>query len=236
MSAVASIDVGCPYESVPNALFGRGSPRHRLRRLGLPCRHHAIECTAAITLGALMAIVGANGGSAEDRAGARRVVLEQQLAQLSPSLAELAWFQRAGESARTGAAVALAQARPYAELRALLDALSRHAHAGVTVSRLRQGRDGFELRVRAVDSAACTSWVERLARMRGWEAADIADLRLVAATTDDQAAGAVEAIVRLPSRAAASASASASTSTSTSTLASRQISPRGGDRGGRSER
>ena len=155
-----------------------------------------------------MAIACAASRSDHDRAGSRRVLLEQQLAQLSPELAELARLDRAGESARASAAVALARARPYAELRSLLETLSGHAHAGVTISRLRQGREGFDLQVRAVDSAACTSWVERLRRIPRWEAAEMTDLRLIAAPVDGQAEQAVEANVRLPSPAQSPATAS----------------------------
>lgn len=226
MSAMVAMDAGCTYEWAPHALSGFESLPPRRRAPRWPRRRYWIECAAAVSAGALMAIAWAASGSGDDRIGDRRVVLERQLAQLSPALAELARLERARERARASAAIALARARPYAELRSLLETLSGQAHAGVSVSRLRQSREGFELQVRAVDSTACASWVERLTRVPGWEAADIANMRLVAVPVSGSATGrAVEATVRLPSRGATPAS----TPRRTQLASSREV------RGGRSE-
>lgn len=225
MSTMIAIDADCPYECTPDALSDSDLSRHRRRASFLRRRRYWVECAAAVTVGVIGAIAWAASGSGEDAVSARRVLLERQLAQLSPALAELARLDRAGESARASAAVALARARPYAELRSLLETLSGQAHGGVTVSRIRQSREGFELQVRAVDGAACASWVERLARMPGWEAAQITDLRLVATPADGRAEQTVEANVRLPSRA------------ETPSAAPRRTQVAGRDeRGGRSER
>lgn len=226
MSTMIGMDSGCPYESASQALSGFGSLPHRRGASRSLRRRYWGERMAAMSVGVLMAIAWAASGSGDDRAGARRVLLERQLAQLAPALDDLARLDRAAESARASAAVALARARPYAQLRALLDTLSGQAHAGVTVSRVRQSREGFELQVRAVDSAACASWVERLRRIPGWEAADITDLRLVAAAVDGHAERAVEASVRLPSSVAVPASAPRRTTHGSGR----------DDRGGRSER
>lgn len=202
MSVTAAIEARCLYESVLNALRGSGSA---------PCgegvttwwrRRGVVDGAAAMAVGALMAI-GCSVALAGDGASASQARFEQELAQLSPSLMEFARLARADESARARVAVAAARARPNVELRTLLETLSREAQAGVTVSRLRQTQEGFELQVRAVDSAACAAWVKRLARIPGWEAADIADLTLAAARIGGQGGRAMEARVRLPLRTAA---------------------------------
>ena len=168
-----------------------------------PARHphlhrHWIECTAAILAGALIAIGWASVAVNGEGASARRALLERALAGLATPLAEVARLERASAASRASAALGVARARPYVELRALLDALSRESHAGVTVTRLRQTREGFELRILGRDSGACASWMARLASTGAWPGARIVELKFVPAPGRVQSAGAVEATVRLP--------------------------------------
>lgn len=202
MSMTGAIEARCLYESAINALRGSGSAPRGDSVTPLWRRRGVVDGVAAMALGALVAI-GCSVAVAGDGASARQARFERELAQLSPSLTEFARLARADESARARVAVAAARARPNVELRTLLETLSREAQAGVTVSRLRQTQEGFELQVHAVDSAACAAWVKRLARIPGWEAADIADLTLAAARIGGQGGRAMQARVRLPLRTAA---------------------------------
>lgn len=171
-------------------------------------RRQLIECATGIVAGAVIAFGCAALAPADSNLRARRERLERELASLSAPLTEYARLERAGQGALASAAAAAARARPAAELRLLLETLSAEARAGVTVRRLRQNREGFEMQVRAVDSAACASWVARLARVPGWEGADMVDLRWVATPKSPQAGRTVEATVRVRPRVAASASGS----------------------------
>lgn len=177
----------------PDALPGlsRTQPRRGIAR-------HWIEGVAAVLAGALIAMGCAGMRSSDDGASARRVSLERELSELSSPLAELARLERASHLSHESAASAAARARPYLELRALLDTLSREAATGVTVSRLRQTREGFELRIVGEDSAVCASWVARLARRAEWKSAQIVEFKFAAAPIDANASRAVEATVRLP--------------------------------------
>jgi Tfp pilus assembly protein PilN len=207
MNTMIAIDEACAYESASGARSDFGASPHRRGASRVPRCRYWIECVAAMSVGFVAAIVWAASGAGDDRFAARRVLLERQLAQLAPHLAQVTRLDRAAESARASDAVALTRARPYAALRSLLETLSGQADAGVTVNRVRQSREGFELQVRAVDSDACASWVARLTQTPGWEAAEITELRLVAAPVGGHAERAVEANVLLPSRAAQTASA-----------------------------
>ncbi|WP_206950899.1 type II secretion system protein GspM [Trinickia acidisoli] len=197
MSAISAIDLECPYESAPGIESAPDLSPPRRHTAGPPRRRILIECAAAAIAGTLMAIGWAALASPSDPTAARRLLLERELAQLSSPLAEFARLERAAESARASTAAVTARARPYVELRSLLEVLSSEAHAGVTVTRLQQTREGFELQVAAVDGAACASWVERLARIPGLVSVDLADLKLAAAPTAGQAGGSIAAVVRL---------------------------------------
>ncbi|PMS20758.1 hypothetical protein C0Z18_09440 [Trinickia dabaoshanensis] len=173
---------------------GRMAPAARHRR-----RHrHWIECAAATLAGALIAIGWASVGANDEGASARRALLERELAGLATPLAEVARLEQASAASRASAALGVARARPYVQLRALLDALSRESHGGVIVTRLRQTREGFELRILGQDSGACASWMARLASTGAWPGAQIVELKFVPAPGRAQSAGAVEATVRLP--------------------------------------
>ncbi|RDU95547.1 hypothetical protein [Trinickia dinghuensis] len=207
MSTIVAIEAGCPYEGASDALPGFESPPPGYNPALRRHRRTLIDCAAAAIVGTLTAICCAAAAPGDGRMDARRVLLERKLAQLSPSLAELSRLERLGEGSRAKAAAAAARARPYVELRSLLETLSRDAHAGVAVDRLRQTVEGFELQIHAADSAAAASWMGRLTRAPGGEGAQIDDLRLAAVQIDGQAGRAVEARVRLPSRAVVSAPA-----------------------------
>jgi Tfp pilus assembly protein PilN len=204
MSALAA-EMGGRYERAVAAVSGFDPvpPWVRTGRRGRP--RWLIECVAAVVAGAGVALGCAALAPADSNMTTRRERLEREWASLSAPLAEYARLERAGQGAHASAVLAAARARPLVELRLLLETLSREAPAGVTVRRLRQSRDGFEMQVRAADGAACASWVARLARVPGWEGADMVDLRLVAAAKGLPAGRTVEATVRVPSRAAGSA-------------------------------
>lgn len=209
MSTLVAAEIGWRYEQHERAAAAasplrplpqwmRGARSGRWRAL--------IECAAGIVAGAVIALGCAALTPADSNMIGRRERLEQEVASLSAPLAEYARLERAGHGAHASAVAAAARARPSVELRSLLETLSREAQAGVTVRHLRQSRGGFEIAIRAVDSAACAAWVARLARVSGWEGTEILDLRLVAASKGQPAGRAVEANVRVPSRASASAS------------------------------
>lgn len=171
-------------------------------------RRQLIECATGVAAGAVIAVGCAALAPAGSNLRARHERLEREMANLSAPLAEYARLERAEQGALASAAAAAVRARPAADLRLLLGTLSAQAHAGVTVRRLRQNREEFEMQVRAVDSAACASWVARLARVPGWEGTDMVDLRWVATLKGSQAERTVEANVRVRPHVAASASGS----------------------------
>lgn len=200
MSSIAVDSVAWTQASGADAFLGfdTAPPGGRRTPIARYRHRHWIECAAATLGGALIAIGWASFGANDDGASARRALLERELAGLATPLAELARLERASAGSRASAALSAARARPYAELRVLLDALSREAQEDVTVTRLRQTREGFELRLLGADSGACASWVARLGRTGAWPGAQIVELKFLAAPSGAQSGGAVEATVRLP--------------------------------------
>jgi Tfp pilus assembly protein PilN len=192
MSAIPVEQATWTYPAEPDA------PPPRVEVVRIASHRHLIECAAAMIVGVSAAIGCAAFGQSGEHAGARRAMLERELAELASPLAELTRLERAGEASRASAASIAAQARPYAELRALLETLGREAHADVTVTRLRQTPEGIELRIVGANSAACASWVARLARAPQWRKAQIVELKFVAAPIHAQSGRRVEAAVRLP--------------------------------------
>ncbi|MGG1945872.1 hypothetical protein AB1286_13805 [Trinickia sp. NRRL B-1857] len=190
----------------PDALSGFHAPPPRTAVARLASHRYLIDCAVATMVGVSAAIGCATLGTTGEHASARRATLERELAELSSPLAELARLERAGEASRASAALAAAQARPYVELRALLETLSREAHADVTVTRLRQTPEGIELRILGANSAACASWVGGLARTRQWQKAEIVELKFVAAPIHAHSGRTVEATVRLPTGASSPSS------------------------------
>lgn len=197
MSSSGQIDASCSYHAFSGGARGLNGWSHRLRGACLRRRRCLIECAAAILAGAALAAGCAAAGSAAGRADAPRAALERELTQLSSPLAELAGLERAARSANAGAAQAAARARPYVELRSLIEVLSHQAHEGVTVKRLQRAGEGFELEVEAVDSAACASWVESLARTPGLASAEMADFKSAAVTAGGRSGREVAAVVRV---------------------------------------
>lgn len=151
----------------------------------------------AVCAGSVMALAWATVGAKDERTSGRRAQLEGEMSRMASPLAELARLERAGDAARAAAAQAQLRARPIVELDSLLQALGREVQAGVTVSRLQRSDEGVELRVRAADTAACASWVERLRRIPGLESAQTVELKSIAAPAGRQGETAVEATVRL---------------------------------------
>lgn len=147
--------------------------------------------------GFLMAVGWAAMGASDDHANERRAQLEAEMARMTSPLAELARLERVAEDAKAAAAQAQMRSRPSAEMRSLLDALSREANAGVTVRRLQRTDDGIELRVRAADSAAFASWAQRLARTSGLESARTIELKSIAGAARRAGEHTIEAAVRL---------------------------------------
>lgn len=170
---------------------------HRVRLARSRRRRCLVEGAAAMLAGTLIATGCGSIDAAEGRAIPRREALERDLAELAPLLDEFTRLDRTREAARVSAEQATARARPYYELRSLLEALSSEARSGVAVSRLQRTGEGIELRVHAADGATCAAWVERLARVSGAESAEMTDLKLIAAPIGSQSAPSVEAVVRM---------------------------------------
>lgn len=200
MRTLAAIEMGGQYDGVAGAASSHDSWSQWIGPARPRRPRPLIECAAGIVAGAVMGLGYAALVPADAGLSARREGLERQLTGLAVPLAENARLVRAGQAAQESAAAAAARARPALELRLLLETLSQEARAGVTVRRLRQSREGYEMQIHAPDSGACASWVARLARVPGWEGAAIVDLRLVARPSHGQAARVVEANVRVPSR------------------------------------
>jgi Tfp pilus assembly protein PilN len=198
MSAIPIEQSTWPYAAEPDAYRGFDASPPRARVVRVASHRHLIECAAAMIVGVSAAIGCAAFGPSGEHAGARRAILERELAELSSPLAELARLERAGEASRASAALAAAQARPYAEFRALLETLGREAHMDVAVTRLRQTPEGIEMRILGANSAACASWVARLAREPQWRKAQIVELKFVASPIQAHSGRRVEAAVRLP--------------------------------------
>ena len=205
MNAVSTMtSVTLPLADAPSetAWSGADGVDALSARRGVACtarRRCAIEGAAAVLAGSMMAVGWAAMGATDDRANERHTQLETEMARMASPLAELARLERAAESAKAAAAQAQMRSRPSAEMRSLLDALSREANAGVTVSRLQRTDDGIELRIRAADSAACASWVQRLARTSGLESARTIELKSIPAAVGRGGEHTIEAAVRLHS-------------------------------------
>lgn len=201
MRTLAAIAMDEQYDGVADAVSSRDSWSQRIGPVRARRPRRSIECMAALVAGAVMALGYAALGPADAGVSARRAGLERQLTGLAAPLAEYARLARTGQAAQASVAAA-ARARPALESHLLLETLSQQARAGVTVRRLRQSREGYEIQIHAPDSAACAAWVTRLARVPGWEGAAIVDLRLVAGPSRGQAQAAlrVEANVRVPLR------------------------------------
>ncbi len=194
---MSTIAAPCLPHSAPGGASGFNLLPHRVRAARSRRRRCLIEGVAATLAGALIAIGWGAVDAADGRATPRREALERELARLTPALDEFARLERAGETARASTAETAARARPYFELRSLLEALSSEARSGVAVSRLQRTGDGIELRVRAADSAVCAAWAERLARLSGAESAEMTDVKLIAAPIGSRAAPNIEAFVRV---------------------------------------
>ena len=201
MSTLGAIEMGGQYDGAAGAASRCDSWSQRIGSMRAGRLRQSIECVTAIVAGAVMALGYAVLGPADAGLSARREGLERQLTGLAAPLAEYARLARAGQAAQASASAA-ARERPALESHLLLETLSQQAHAGVTVRRLRQSREAYEMQIHAPDSAACAAWVTRLARVPGWERAAIADLRLVdgRGRGQAQAARVVEANVRVPLR------------------------------------
>lgn len=180
---------------------------HRIGAVAARRRRRVMaEGAAAVFAGSVMAFGWTAVGATDDRMNSRRQQLEREMARMSSPLAEFMRLERTDERARAAAAQARERARPLVELLALIEALSREAHAGVTVSRLRRSDEGTELRVRAADSAAYAAWAKRLGRIDGVESAETIEYQSIAALKGRAGGEAVHARVVLRWRGASSAS------------------------------
>ena len=189
MNAIAA---GCLDKDGPGGASGREplacgvwSTRRRRRR-------SLIEGAAAVLMGALAAVGWAMVGALDER----RTRLEREWAQLAPSMAEYARLEQAAESMRAREREVQQRTQHYVALLSLLEALSREAHAGVTVSQLQLRTDDIELHLNAVDSLSAAAWAERLPPIAGAKPAEIGDLKLIATTSGGEARRPVEAVVR----------------------------------------
>jgi type II secretory pathway component PulM len=187
----------CLPQTSPGGASGFNLLPHRICIARSRRRRCLVEGAAAMLAGALIATGCGAIDAAEGRASPRREAIERDLAELRPLLDEFTRLERTREAARVSAEQTTARARPYFELRSLLEALSSEARSGVAVSRLQRMGEAIELRVHAADSATCAAWVERLARVSGAESAEITDLKLIAAPIGSHGAPSVEAVVRV---------------------------------------
>jgi Tfp pilus assembly protein PilN len=161
------------------------------------CRRYVAEGAVAVFAGSIMALGWAAVAAKDERMSGRRAQLERDMSLMSSPLAELARLERADESAKAAAAQAQLLARPIIELRSLLEVLGREVQSGVAISRLRRSDEGIELQVRAADTVACASWVERLQRLPGLESVETVGLKSLAAPAARQGETVVEATVHL---------------------------------------
>lgn len=184
-----------------SACAGDAGP-HRQDGAHARCRRYVTEAAVAVFAGSVMALGWTAVAQKDERTSGRRAQLERELSRMSSPLAELARLERADATAKAASAQARLHAQPLGELRSLLQVLGREAQAGVTVSRLRRSDESIELQVRAADTVACASWVERLQRIPGLEPAETVELRSIAAPAGRQGEISVEAVVRLRRRGA----------------------------------
>lgn len=165
---------------------------HGVQRTRRCLRRSLIEGSVAVLVGAVTAVGWAMVGALDER----RMRLEREWAELAPAMAEHARLERAVESARAREREVQQRTQPYVALLSLLDTLSSETHAGVTVSRLQLRSEEIELHLNAVDSLTAAAWAEQLPPVAGVKAAQIGDLKLIAAPGARQAQRPVEAVVR----------------------------------------
>jgi Tfp pilus assembly protein PilN len=170
---------------------------HRIRALRSRRRRSIVEAVAAVLAGGALAVGCATIGASADRASTRRAEIERELAREAPALAEYARLARASQAANGRGAQATARAQSSELWLALLEALSREADSGVTVTRLEGSKAAVELQIGAADSAACVAWMDRLGRLGGAESVEMIDLKSTAAPHAGHGAGPIEAVVRL---------------------------------------
>ncbi|MDR3095768.1 MAG: fimbrial assembly protein [Paraburkholderia sp.] len=155
-----------------NLLPWRSGAMRRLRR------RRALEWLAAL-------IVGGACGSAvaawqlleRTRVEARRETVDRQLAQLHAPLALARKLAQAADARRAARAEAQQQAKPLAQVFALVDALSRARTAGVVLEQLVQRAEETVLQASATDEAAAAAWLARLHALPGIEAVDVRELK-----------------------------------------------------------
>lgn len=141
-------------------------------------RWRLFECLSAGLCGAAAALIGtATGTSDEARVERTRAELESALAAFGAPLAEHRRLASMQAQAREHAELASRLAAPGSALLGVVEALGREPMDGIALVRLRHTRGSVELMANASDGAAPAAWVERLARVRGVRAAEVAGLR-----------------------------------------------------------
>lgn len=141
-------------------------------------RWRLFECLSAVLCGAAAALIGtATGSPDEARAERTRAELESALAAFGAPLSEHRRLERMQAQAHERAKLARRLAAPGSALLEVVEALGREPMDGIALTRLRHTRGTVELMANASDGAAPAAWVERLARVRGVRAAEVAELR-----------------------------------------------------------
>ncbi|MFM0503651.1 fimbrial assembly protein [Paraburkholderia caffeinilytica] len=150
---------------------------YRQRNARLARRQRLLEWTAGALAG-LAAVVALAGWQVfeKTRFDARRVSIEQSLAQLAGPLAEHAGLLRVQDEQRKGVARAMNLSEPLVHLRDLLDALSFEPGDGVVLQQLRQREHETELLATSRGHIASAEWLKRLSAIRGVKGAEVSDL------------------------------------------------------------
>lgn len=156
-----------------NLLPHRQRDARRLRRRVLR------ECAAAGLAGVAAALIwSATGSFAQERAERSRHRLEADLAELAAPVAEYRRLERVQASMRARSERSRMLARPREALWGVADVLRREPVAGIVLERLHLSSRGIEIVASAVDTAMPALLLERLGRVPGIRAAELADLRL----------------------------------------------------------
>ena len=151
---------------------------HRRREARRLRRRTSLECVGGGFAGLAAALIWSTTGIfAQERPERSRYQLEAALAELAAPVAEHARLERMQTQMRVEAGRSRTLALPRDALWGVVDALRREPVPGVALERLHLSRRGIEIEASAVDTAAPALLLERLGRVPGIRAAELADLR-----------------------------------------------------------
>ncbi|MBB5461699.1 fimbrial assembly protein [Paraburkholderia sp. Cpub6] len=206
MKAVLSFSSGVAASADQRAavpwLGGFNLLPYRQRNARLARRRCMRDWAVAACVGAAGVLLVAGWQSfAAARLDARRAAAGQALTPLAVPLAEHAKLSRAEQDEREAAARAASLARPLAQLRDLLDALSFEPGDHVVLRQLRQREYETELLATSSGHIASAEWLKRLGAIHGVQGAEMRDLHRPTgkggASTEQAIGGPVEFDARL---------------------------------------